>query len=107
MNEPDVSIRLPDEHPAVSVLNEAADVMRRKAKDYTREDTDAFDNFREVARATGLTVDDVIRVHIANKQARLNNLFSRGGRAQFEPIEDTLLDLVNYAALLSAWLRQR
>ena len=72
-------------------------VMLGKGNDYANEDR--LSAFKQVAFITGLTEEQVISVFLATKIARLSNLFS-GKEPNNESIDDSILDLANYAALL-------
>lgn len=69
-----------------------------KNHDYAEED-DPFSNFKEVATATGVDPFTVVRMHIANKNARIKQLSSKPNFVEGEGIKDSLLDLAVYALI--------
>lgn len=76
-------------------------IATKKSKDYTN--LDPFENFEIVAKATGLTVEDVFHVFIATKLSRLQNLHTKGQPPINESMSDSILDLATYAVLYLAW----
>lgn len=92
-------------HPVRDVLDQIAEVADAKAHDYA-DSSDLFSNFTNVGRALGLSPDRVFHLHIAVKFERLRQLMEKG-EAKNEPIEDTILDMANYAALWLAYRRQQ
>ncbi len=92
-------IAMPEEY-----LLKAASVMELKRQDYTTSEWS--DNFELAAMLAGTDVRTVLMVMIGTKVARLQALFTRGKGPNFESVEDTLVDLANYAALLAAWEAQ-
>ena len=92
-------------HPVVGVLNEMERLVATKAHDYAK-DENVFSNFEFAADVAGVSVEQEFAVMIATKVARLRELL--GGKVpNHESIDDTLLDLANYAALCLAWRRQQ
>jgi len=85
----------------MSKFEEALDIMRdlhrQKNNDYSS--AGEFDNFEITAKATGLSVEMVILVQIANKIARLNALNKTGKQPNFESLEDTWKDLATYSTI--------
>lgn len=91
-------------HPVVRVFEEMEQVVTSKAHDYAKDDN-VFSNFEFAAEVAGISVEQEFAVMIATKVARLRELL--GGKVpNNESIDDTLLDLANYAALCLAWRRQ-
>ena len=77
-------------------------IIESKNSDYAKND-DAFSNFKFCAEFAGISVEQVFRVFIAVKIARLKELMN-GKDAKNEKVEDTLVDLSNYVDLLNCWL---
>lgn len=71
------------------ILNELAKIMYRKHKDYGP---------KNIAGAPGGPMNG-LRVRMYDKLARLNNLIDTGDTPNYESIEDTLIDLANYAII--------
>lgn len=92
-------------HPVIAVFDEMQEVVESKAHDYAKDDN-VFSNFEFAADVAGVTVEQEFAVMIATKVARLRELL--GGKVpNNESLDDTLLDLANYAALCLAWRRQQ
>ena len=90
-------------HPVIAVFDDMQEIATRKAEDYAEVDN-VFSNFEFTADIAGVDVDTVFMVMLGTKMARLRELHS-GGAPNFESIEDTLMDLANYAALSVAYTR--
>ena len=71
------------------LYTEAEALLRAKHHDYGPTN---------ISRSPGGPLNG-LRVRMWDKTARLNNLIDSGGSANFESIEDTLLDLANYALI--------
>jgi len=73
---------------AIEVLNECAELMRRKGQDYNRvPQAEYYPN--------GLQ-DIWVMMH--QKMTRLRSLLAADGDTNFESIDDTARDLINYAS---------
>jgi hypothetical protein len=90
------------QHPVLAILEEMRDTVESKANDYADGDN-VYSNFEGSAKLAGISVEQVFMVMIGVKVERLRQLIS-GTEPNFESIEDTILDLANYAAL---WLGYR
>ena len=83
---------------AFKILCEKAEnVLLKKGDDYAN--TDRLSNFKDAGKITGISAEQQCLSLIATKVARLGNLFS-GKVPKNESIEDNIMDLFNYAALL-------
>jgi hypothetical protein len=71
------------------ILDELYGIMIRKHKDYGP---------MNIAGAPGGAMNG-LRVRMYDKLARLNNLVDTGDTPNYESIEDTLIDLANYAII--------
>ena len=85
-----------------AVLQAMSAIHERKNKDYA-DDNNPYSNFEGAARLAGVSVDTVFHIMLGIKMERLRQLVS-GKEPNFETLDDTLLDLANYAAL---WLSYR
>jgi len=83
-------------------FNSCMDIAAAKNHDYAA-DADPFRNFRECGRF-GVSIDSGILVRMSDKWSRLCQLAAPGETAEVsdETLIDTLLDLINYAAILIA-----
>lgn len=71
------------------ILNELARILYKKHEDYGP---------MNIAGAPGGAMNG-LRVRMYDKLARLNNLVDTGDTPNYESIEDTLIDLANYAII--------
>jgi len=76
-------------------------MVGKKNTDYSG--VGAFENFTQTAASAGVSVDTVFLFHIVNKVNRAKTLISKKGKANNEPLEDTLMDMANYANLWLAY----
>lgn len=77
-------------------------IARKKNKDYAK-DHDAFHNFRH-SELVGVDPDRAILVRISDKMARISNLLNKDESVKDETVEDTLDDVINYTAILKAYI---
>lgn len=96
----------PGTHPIYQEFAEALDLVEAKAHDYA-EDDNVFSNFEFAAQVAGVRPEQVFAVLLGVKVARLGQLIGQGKEPNFESIDDTLLDTMNYAGLLKAYLRKQ
>jgi len=78
-------------------------IIEAKNHDYANS-SDPFANFRLVDNLEICTVEIGILVRMSDKVARIKNLSNKDNAVKDETIEDTLLDLCNYSAILQAWM---
>lgn len=82
-----------------ALLMRMADIHRAKNHDYAKpEKQDYYSNFRE-CEDMGITASQGISVRMSDKWSRIKRLEAREAKVPDESIEDTLLDLANYALL--------
>lgn len=72
-----------------TILNELRSIIMKKQADYGP---------LNIALAPGGPMNG-LRVRMYDKLARLNNLADKNATPNFESIEDTLIDLANYAII--------
>ncbi len=92
-------------HPIYHQFAEALDLVEAKAHDYA-EDDNVFSNFEFAAQVAGVTTEQTFAVLLGVKVARLGQLIGNDKAPNFESIGDTLLDTMNYAGLLKAYIEQ-
>lgn len=98
-----------------AMCNEARQLSFRKNQDYaspaTRGDDPyaIFANFMQSERLNICTVEQGFLVRLSDKLSRLCNLLTPGHKQAVmdERVEDTMLDVINYVVLLSAYLRTK
>lgn len=81
---------------------------KRKNADYAGDD-DPFANFRLVEKLGICSVETGILVRMTDKMARITNLLKEGkvNQVKDESVDDTLIDLANYAVILAAYRESR
>lgn len=87
------------ERESVKVLQECIDLQLKKSQDYQNPNsnvTQAMHYRRGV---------DTIHDTMQGKLYRAQSLLESGGDPNFESLEDTYKDLINYASFAVAWLR--
>lgn len=86
-----------------STYQTCVEIVKKKNHDYSK-DSDPFSNFRAIAYILGRPVEEVVMMFIVNKISRASNLLHRENAVKDESVEDTLLDCINYLAILRAYL---
>ena len=82
--------RLSDFESAVrEVFDEARELLLRKHRDYGPHN---------IGRSPGGPLNG-LRVRMWDKLARINNLIDKGAEPENESLRDSLMDLMNYAAI--------
>jgi len=99
----DTPLDPPLDHPVYQVMDEAKNLVASKAHDYAATEN-VFSNFENVASQVGIPVSAVFHSHIINKTERIRQLLEKG-LAKHESLEDSLMDLSNYALLWVSWMR--
>jgi hypothetical protein len=87
-------------------FHECQEISARKNADYAG-DSDPFANFRIVEHIGLCSVEKGIVVRMTDKLARISNLLERDAQVLDESVSDTLSDIINYAAILKAYLYDR
>lgn len=78
-----------DSRHAADITDELLDILYKKHQDYGP---------LNIAHAPGGALNG-LRVRMHDKLARLNHLVDSGDTPNYETIEDTLVDLANYAII--------
>lgn len=83
------------------------ELLKSKNNDYAGEKTqDPFSNFRK-SEAIGVKTEKGILVRMMDKMSRVSNLIEQDASVKTEKIEDTLEDLINYAAILKSYIKNK
>lgn len=82
------------------IYQEGVSLIEKKNADYATE-ADPWRNFK-FAELVGVSVDRAILVRISDKIARISNLTEKEASVVDEKVEDTILDAINYLAILLA-----
>lgn len=76
-------------------------LLKRKNADYAGIDN-PWKNFT-MSLSVGVPVDRAILVRVMDKMSRVSTLLGKEGQVVDEKIEDTLMDAINYLALLKVY----
>lgn len=71
---------------------------------YKRKNHDYGDSFNKSLDEDGLLVS---KIRLGDKFLRFSTLIKREAQVADESLEDTLLDMANYAIMTAMWLRNR
>lgn len=80
-------------------------IVDKKNADYAGEH-DPFENFNN-SRLAHVSVPQAILVRIIDKISRIGNLMVRPAQVVEETMEDTIMDAINYLAILLAWMHSK
>jgi hypothetical protein len=76
-------------------------LIQKKNADYANSDN-PFRNF-EAASVVGVGVERAILLRVLDKIARISNLIDKEAAVVDESLEDTLIDAINYLAIMKAY----
>lgn len=79
-------------------------ILKTKGRDYTIDD-DPFKDLREIAQDLDISPMKVMWVFARKHLSAIKN-YIKTGRVESEPIEERLIDLANYCALLYALINE-
>lgn len=79
-------------------------IAELKNRDYSSGE-DQFQNFRR-STMVGVPTDRAILVRLTDKLARISNLLDKENEVVDEKLDDTIMDAINYLAILKAWLNR-
>lgn len=82
---------------------ECLEIAKRKNADYAGDNQDPFKNFKN-ATVVGVSVERGILVRLMDKMSRISNLLYKEAQVKDESIQDTLGDIINYVAILKAYI---
>lgn len=85
-------------------LEKMQEIHEKKNADYA-DTSDPFLNFRGCEDMGICTVEAGILVRMTDKMQRIANLLKRENKVSDENVEDTLIDLSNYAVILNCYLK--
>jgi hypothetical protein len=88
------------ERASIQVLNECAELQLKKSQDYQNPSS----SVRQADYYPNgiLTINDVVWA----KMLRIKSLLEAGGDPNFESLEDSYKDMINYASFAVAWIRK-
>jgi len=82
-------------------FNKGLGIINKKNQDYANS-TNPFKNF-ESASVVGVGVERAILLRILDKISRIGNLIDKEAAVVEESLEDTIVDAINYLAILKAY----
>jgi len=85
-----------------TIFQEGLNLMKLKNADYAGKE-DPFKNFR-LCEQLGVPLEQGVLVRMSDKLARAGNLLKNEASVSSESIHDTLIDLMNYSAILMVWM---
>jgi len=84
----------------------ALKLVLKKTNDYATID-DPYRNFR-MSESVGVSVEKGILVRMCDKLSRIGNLIDNGtASVKDESVDDTLIDVINYANILLCYLQSK
>ena len=89
-----------------SVFEQCYKITEKKGKDYAKDD-DVFYNFKMCELFGVCSAEEGIVVRMTDKLSRIINLLRKTNDVEDERIEDTLMDLINYSAILLVYLKSK
>lgn len=93
-------------HKAMTEKMQAITVA--KNADYTGAGDDPFANFSNIANNGGASAEQGFLVRMNDKMGRISSFVEKGIlEVKDESIEDTLIDLANYAILMAGFIKSR
>lgn len=88
------------------VFKRATLLLQKKNVDYSGQD-DPFKNFRLCEAMCLVSVERGLLVRMLDKIGRISTLIENNSPQVDESIEDTLIDLINYAAILITYRKNK
>lgn len=88
-----------------AIFSKCLETAKKKNADYSGAiEPDPFKNLRG-SSFVGVTPERAILVRMMDKMSRVSNLLAQEAQVKDEAIEDTLMDTVNYAAILLSYIK--
>lgn len=87
-------------------LKRMEEIMLSKNHDYSGS-VNPFRNFEMVEKLGITSVEQGLLVRMTDKLSRVSNLLGKEGKVLDEKVEDTLLDLANYAVILKCYMESK
>jgi len=88
------------------MCNKMVMITKMKNEDYTGKTNDPFANFSNVSACGGGSAEQGFLFRMNDKMMRVSSFVERGELfVKDESVEDTLLDLANYAVLFAGFIR--
>jgi hypothetical protein len=87
-----------------SKYNVCLETIRKKNADYTGKSSNPFHNFELSQINFNVPTEKGLLIRMMDKISRVNSLLSNPAQVKEEAITDTLDDLINYTAILKAFV---
>lgn len=87
-------------------FSDCLETAKRKNNDYGGVDNNPYANFSN-STIVGVSIEKGILVRMMDKVSRISTLLEKESKVKDEAIEDTLDDLINYAAILKSYLTDK
>lgn len=84
----------------LDAITKAYDIMKKKNSDYANNETLPFTNFYCCEDILGIKAETGILVRLIDKAARISNLALKQPEVTSESLSDTIIDSINYLAIL-------
>jgi len=88
------------------IFTKCKKVMEGKGHDYTAGDSDRLINFKSVANRTGVDPLVVWGIYFNKHVDSINTLVKTGRQESGEPVEGRIIDIINYALLGLALIKE-
>ena len=85
---------------------ECLDTAKKKNHDYGAGIKDPYANFRN-STVAGVSVERGILVRMIDKVSRISTLIDKESQVKDESIQDTLMYLINYTAILKSYIKNK
>lgn len=91
------------------ICKQARDLMDKKNRDYAGNDgKEPFANFTRVEAMGICSTEQGFMVRLTDKMSRLSSIIESGkNHVKDESFEDTMVDVINYIVLLSAYKQDK
>ena len=89
-----------------NTFKESLETARKKNADYSKVG-EPFANFKNVEVLGICSTEAGILTRMTDKMSRISNLIKQEAQVKDESIMDSLLDLINYSAILKAYLTSK
>ena len=82
------------------------ELLKKKNQDYGGKDSNPFKNI-ENCSTLGISPEQGLLVRMMDKISRVSTLLEKESEIKTESLSDTLLDLINYAAIMKAYIENK
>ena len=87
------------------IFRECLEIMKKKNHDYSPTE-DPFGNFRMYEHFGICSIEEGILTRMIDKISRIITILNKNENIAYnETVEDTLIDLINYSAILLSYIR--